>query len=257
MIEAKETIVGEISSNQNLSGELLPRGPKGDKGEKGDKGDKGDTGAKGADGKDGAIQYEAGENITIEGNVISATGGGGENITIIDGNVYTENNPFNFDTSVIKYGDKFKFINAPAYFTINNITPAVNYYSTNAQNIILEAINIPTNLTEQNPLKLYYQQFISGTNARYFCNYLNIYFNSLGTTASLSSLDLYIADKAYTISGEWQFNKLPKTYSDPTNANQFTRKGYVDALPTTYSGYDSTKTQILKNINGTLTWVDE
>lgn len=78
MIEAKETLVGQISSNQNLRGELLPRGPKGDKGEKGDKGDKGDTGAKGADGKDGAIQYEAGENITIEGNVISATGGGVE-----------------------------------------------------------------------------------------------------------------------------------------------------------------------------------
>lgn len=32
---------------------------------------------------------------------------------------------------------------------------------------------------------------------------------------------------------------------------------YVDDKPTTYSGYDATKTQVLKNINGTLTWVDE
>ena len=54
-----------------------------------------------------------------------------------------------------------------------------------------------------------------------------------------------------------EFYKIPKTYSDPTDKNEFTRKGYVDALPTTYSGYDATKTQVLKNINGTLTWVDE
>ena len=38
------------------------------------KGPKGDTGAAGAD---GAIQYTAGTGITIENNVISATGGGG------------------------------------------------------------------------------------------------------------------------------------------------------------------------------------
>ena len=31
----------------------------------------------------------------------------------------------------------------------------------------------------------------------------------------------------------------------------------LDNLPKTYTGYDATKTQVLKNINGTLTWVDE
>ena len=44
-------------------------------GEQGIQGPKGDTGDKGEPGKDGVIQYEAGENITIEGNVISASGG--------------------------------------------------------------------------------------------------------------------------------------------------------------------------------------
>ena len=34
-------------------------------------------------------------------------------------------------------------------------------------------------------------------------------------------------------------------------------KKYVDDKPKTYTGYDATKTQVLKNINGTLTWVDE
>lgn len=32
---------------------------------------------------------------------------------------------------------------------------------------------------------------------------------------------------------------------------------YVDDLPTTYTGYDATKTQVLKNVQGVLTWVDE
>ena len=44
------------------------------KGDKGDKGDRGETGLPGSAGRDGAIQYTAGENITIENNVISATG---------------------------------------------------------------------------------------------------------------------------------------------------------------------------------------
>lgn len=32
---------------------------------------------------------------------------------------------------------------------------------------------------------------------------------------------------------------------------------YAEDIPTTYVGYDATKTQVLKNINGVLTWVDE
>lgn len=40
-------------------------------GEKGEKGDTGNTGATGEPGRDGAIQYTAGDNITIDNNVIS------------------------------------------------------------------------------------------------------------------------------------------------------------------------------------------
>lgn len=43
----------------------------------------------------------------------------------------------------------------------------------------------------------------------------------------------------------------------PTGDYNPSTKKYVDDKPTTYSGYDATKTQVLKNINGTLTWVDE
>lgn len=43
----------------------------------------------------------------------------------------------------------------------------------------------------------------------------------------------------------------------PTNDGHPATKKYVDDKPTSYTGYDATKTQVLKNINGTLTWVDE
>lgn len=60
---------------QGPKGDTGIQGPKGDTGEQGIQGPKGDPGDKGEPGKDGAIQYEAGENITINGNVISASGG--------------------------------------------------------------------------------------------------------------------------------------------------------------------------------------
>ena len=183
-------------------------------------------------------------------------GGGGENITIIDGNIYTENNPFNFDTSVIQYGDKFKFINAPAWFTINNNAPATNYYSAIAQNFILEAINVPTNPTETNPLKLYYKEYYY-SKSTYYDTYINIYIGVNETRATLTQQSAFSTEKNYSIYGEWWFYKLPKTYFNPTDQNGLTRKGYVDSLPTTYAGYDATKTQVLKNINGVLTWQDE
>ena len=46
------------------------------------------------------------------------------------------------------------------------------------------------------------------------------------------------------------------TYTPTGDYNPATKK-YVDDSPTTYTGYDATKTQVLKNINGTLTWVNE
>lgn len=45
------------------------------------------------------------------------------------------------------------------------------------------------------------------------------------------------------------------SYTPTANYHPATKK-YVDDLPKTYTGYDATKTQVLKNINGTLTWED-
>ncbi len=48
-----------------------------------------------------------------------------------------------------------------------------------------------------------------------------------------------------------------KSQYTPTDNNHVVNKKYVDDLPKSYTGYDATKTQVLKNVNGTLTWVDE
>ena len=56
---------------QGIQGETGPEGPQGIQGEQGPKGDKGDIGPQGPKGDKGdTIQYSAGDNITIENNVI-------------------------------------------------------------------------------------------------------------------------------------------------------------------------------------------
>lgn len=57
------------------------------------------------------------------------------------------------------------------------------------------------------------------------------------------------------------YHALPISSLVPSGDNELTNKKYVDdTIKTHYekmTGYDATKTQVLKNINGTLTWVDE
>lgn len=55
----------------------------------------------------------------------------------------------------------------------------------------------------------------------------------------------------------YYLSKTNTTVYTPTNDYNPATKKYVDDIPTTYTGYDATKTQVLKNINGTLTWVNE
>ncbi len=58
------------TGERGLQGETGPQGPQGERGIQGEQGVKGDTGASG---RDGYKQYQAGENITIENDTISAT----------------------------------------------------------------------------------------------------------------------------------------------------------------------------------------
>ena len=65
--------------------------------------------------------------------------------------------------------------------------------------------------------------------------------------------------------GDLSLSNLNSSFLNRKNTTSYTpigdynpaTKKYVDDSPTTYTGYDATKTQVLKNINGTLTWVNE
>ena len=80
------------------------------------------------------------------------------------------------------------------------------------------------------------------------------------TKANLGYYSSYLVTASpQSFSGTKTFMTTPKLYSytAPTYDEEIVAKKYVDDKPTTYAGYDATKTQVLKNVNGTLTWVDE
>ena len=82
--QGPQGIQGEKGEQGDI-GPIGPVGPQGEQGIQGPKGDKGDTGATGPQGPQGESAYVAGEGITIEGNVISAT-------AQVPDKVYTEEN---------------------------------------------------------------------------------------------------------------------------------------------------------------------
>lgn len=81
--------------------------------------------------------------------------------------------------------------------------------------------------------------------------YLNIYGNWADNVFVCSAANIN-----QSTSNSYLSKTNTKTYTPTSDYNPATKK-YVDDIPTTYTGYDATKTQVLKNINGTLTWVAE
>ena len=73
--------------------------------------------------------------------------------------------------------------------------------------------------------------------------------NNVPTVTNVSGSGSIVTNKIY-------LNGNTSSWTPSTNYSPAHKK-YVDDKPTTYTGYDATKTQVLKNINGTLTWVDE
>lgn len=78
------------------------------------------------------------------------------------------------------------------------------------------------------------------------------------TKDGLYTFSQFISDGTQIVTFENEVLTKDNTdvYTPTGNYNPATKK-YVDDSPTTYTGYDATKTQVLKNINGTLTWVNE
>lgn len=256
-------------------------------GETGPQGPQGETGATGAPGRDGYVQYTAGDNITIENNVISATDTtytAGDNITIEDGVISATGGSgsvpvYFWDGTAVSSGDSRLTMFQDILDRYRTGEPYVLQTYTNfiSGNYVIDdnVCNIYLQFTTSSRSKVTsYMQMVgfivsSGTSysngIRIFkvtCN-VNVT-TSTNTVTSVSSITketmlgtVPYQWQNYTNGGRYVLTTTNTASYTPTQNYHPSTKKYVDDKPTTYAGYDATKTQILKNINGTLTWVDE
>lgn len=252
---------GKVTETEVYNGETGPQGPQGE------------PGATGAPGRDGYVQYTAGNNITIEDNVISASGESytaGDNITIEDGVIsatdttYTAGTGIDITNNVISAtgGDTYKQV----YFLTTNISALFGPTSLNATDIATlnkvvddyragkDILVIAKNMTfwesDNQTLSCYNVIGIISSGS----NWINISFYS----------NRYQGDKITTWEGAMYRNLRLNNVATPANIKSASfpainapNEIYNLIPPKRITGYNASKTQILKNINGTLTWVDE
>lgn len=196
----------------------------------------------GEDGRDGAIQYTAGDNITIdENNVISATGGltnylgyiedytssNRLDITNLEKGTYTlairsnrlhptvylkvvyDNQDKTFDKEVDVNGT---VVSDMFYFEIKNPIKTLSGYDEALRICFLEI----TGSTGQIIYKKYGINYNSANGTLSNGSYYNTTINSLTT------------DTTQTISGTKTFSTLPESSVVPTSDNQLVNKKYVD-----------------------------
>lgn len=189
----------------------------------------------------------------------------GDNITISEDNVISsniglpvlENQEINIHTfpagsyiitgkdTVIKYGTN----GASSYKPITT-----NSYTGNTDSWVLNISHGSGSDSNRGFAFLFRRAGSSGAAAFYTFDFSGM--KSLDTSVIMQS------DTSQQIYGQFNFyHALPISSLVPSRDNELTNKKYVDdTIKTHYekmTGYDATKTQVLKNINGTLTWVDE
>lgn len=202
----------------------------------------GQTGPAGADGRDGYVQYTAGDNITIENNVISSTGGGSAIVGIAK-DYNSSSTPLSLDnlplgTSLVFLDGEYSTIYLSA--TINNsvVTKslAIPYkYSTDKGMgdflCIYKTQEIPETVTESISIGYYCYDTLSYETASIKGE--NIYIATTGisfvSNSDLSStLKACTTNTAQTITKKKTFSVLPESSVAPTTDNQLSNKKYVD-----------------------------
>ena len=235
-----------IQGERGLQGEQGIQGVKGDKGEKGDKGDTGEKGQDGtngidgqdgADGRDGVIQYTAGENITIENNVISAIGGGSTTYLGKMSDYSTQQTAINLDDLDVGIytliaDSRYLYLKA----TYNNVVIEGNKNTGTddyANHIMFLTIEQKAEDVTTSNNRLGYLSFLEMNTSNVFIlqhNYI-IRFNTDNINMSTDSKYLfYLLTKGdnQTISGKKTFSTLPESSIAPTSDNQLANKKYVD-----------------------------
>ena len=270
-----ESLKGE-KGDKGEQGEQGIQGPQGEQGIQGPAGPQGEIGPQGPAGETYTLPIASeetlggikiGENLTIDANgVLSASGG--DNIYKMYMSIYSytllssdANSSTIFLTS---YADEFtKFINS---IGDGNGTLLYLYGSLNTttQSYYMVPQGYMFTLASEG------KSIVNKTTIKFVSSYV--------VTNAITALDNRAAAKIYTlnINGTWTDNVFTCTsaaiyistrfllptnnttdYTPTSDYNPATKK-YTDKTHyENMTGYDATKTQVLKNINGTLTWVDE
>ena len=247
----------------------------------------GETGPQGPQGE--TVQYTAGDNITISNNVISATDTtytAGDNITIEDGVISATGGgggtvPVYFwDGTAVSSGDS----------RLTMFQDILDRYRTGEPYVLQTYTNfISGNYVLEDNVCNIYLQFTTSSRSK-VSSYMQMVGFIVNSSTSYSngirifkvSCDVNVATSTNTVTSVSSINKetmmgtVPYQWQNFTNGGRYvlTTTNTASYTPTqnyhpstklytdkthyeNMSGYDATKTQVLKNINGTLTWVNE
>lgn len=206
----------------------------------------------------------AGDNITIENNVISASGSKNaiysiefNNVSLPQSGTIYSNQFGDYKQTLLDFisnalNDSYKKNQTPVIFMnfkCPNFLSGIPYLILNKadSNTILNAASksfyMISDVKFVNNKYYYYHVEIRYTHENNIFTCTFIQFNK----TERDMLDVYNAlskenTRSFTPTGD--YNPSTKLYTDKTH--------YENMI-----GYDATKTQVLKNVNGTLTWVDE
>ena len=193
----------------------------------------------------------AGSGIKIEDNVISASGGGSAGITVLEG---TEEAPVNLQN----------LTEAGLYFVKNYYVPSASYAKGNEDMLIINYLTSSTYLIQMSISsdsrgRFYWRtRMYDKTTKTWDKNDFPSRYNDIG---ELNGDNNYYNGKAII---NYYGNKTKLETTNKNNLvnaiNEINAKISSGTLATNLAevqGYDATKTQVLKNINGQFTWVDE
>ena len=214
---------------QGIQGIQGERGLQGEQGIPGRDGQNGTDGRDGTNGRDGYIQYTAGNNITIENNVISATGGADFTINIDEhlvsstALIISELNPGRYTLKSNNNNRNFRVKASASYDATTVILTDFSMYEP------LVVVNSPF---ENGKMAFYYVADDNRKISRYF--YSSSSSNGFSTTSdNYPILKTYRTDSnsvasSNTFTGSNTFTKLPQSDVVPTNNNDLVNKKYVD-----------------------------
>lgn len=265
VVEVLDGVDGE-KGEKGDTGEQGPQGIQGIQGEQGIQGIQGEQGPQGEKGDTPEIKTINGESLIGEGNIEIKSGSdnveGTDKIFIIN-NVDLHLYDGDMEGRLKTFAPIFD------YMITENKRPYLLIYSDfNMSSLETGILYYPGAIHRfSNSGSLSFESMSSLLNRSTTSNYTNIRVSSgykLNFTYKLDDnkklIDLYISTRQedFTLNiletGEGKYGEA----FIPTENSQPTTKEYVDKTHyENITGYNSSKTQILKNINGTLTWVDE